>query len=68
MNGYEMLGMAVADGILHIICSIFLGFVIYILLDESNPPVGIVWEKFYICAWIASSLLCIGTVLWYNCH
>lgn len=68
MNGYEMLGIAVANGILYIICSAFLGFVIYVLFDESNPPVGIVWEKFYICAWIAGCLVCIWMVLWCIYH
>lgn len=68
MNGYEILGKAVANGILYIICSAFLGLVIYIFFDEPNLTVGIVWKKFYICAWIAGCLVCIGMVLWCIYH
>lgn len=63
MNGYETLGIAVANGIIYFFCSAILGLIICCLFtgDAIN---GADLDNFPLCAWIGGCIVCVVMVLW----
>lgn len=65
MNGYEMLGIAVANGIIYFLCSAILGLIICCIfciftMDDIN---GADLDNFPACAWIGGCIVCVVMVL-----
>ena len=64
MNGYEIFGRAVANGI-YILASAFLGFIICSIFT-SNSMGGADLDRFSDCAWIGGYIVCVAMVLYYG--
>ena len=62
MNGYEMLGIAVANGIIYFLCSAILGLIICCVFtgDAIN---GADLDSYPLCAWIGGCIVCVVMVL-----
>ena len=63
MNGYEILGRAVANGIIYILASAFLGLIICGIFT-SNSMGGVDLDRFPDCAWIGGCIVCVAMVLY----
>ena len=63
MNGYEMLGIDVVNGIIYLLCSAILGLIICCLFtgDAIN---GADLDNCPLCAWIGGCIVCVAMVLW----
>ena len=62
MNGYEMLGIAVANEIIYFLCSAILGLIICCVFtgDAIN---GADLDNCPLCAWIGGCIVCVVMVL-----
>lgn len=65
MSGYEVLGIATANGIVYIICSALLGLVLCCLFTGDDVNGGDL-DKFYEFAWIAGCIVYVAMALYYT--
>lgn len=61
MNGYEMLGIAVANGIIYFLGSAILGAIICCFTGDSINGADL--DTYPLCAWIGGCIVCVVMVL-----
>lgn len=64
MNGYEILGKAVANGIIYFLASAFLGLIICCFTGDTINGADL--DSFPACAWIGGCIVCIIMIFYCN--